>query len=96
MSTNLQIGIVGLPNVGKSTLLMRLQKQVRRRPIFLFVLLNLMWVLWKCRIIEFMIWQVYLIRKNDACIYPFCRYCRAGGRSIEGGGVGKPVFEPHS
>lgn len=41
MSTNLQIGIVGLPNVGKSTLLMRLQKQVRRRPIFLFVLLNL-------------------------------------------------------
>lgn len=42
MSTNLQVGIVGLPNVGKVRFLMRLQKQVRRRPIFLFVLLNLM------------------------------------------------------
>lgn len=64
MSTNLQIGIVGLPNVGKSTLFNAITKAGAEAANFPFVLLNLMWVLWKCRIIEFMIWQVYLIRKR--------------------------------
>ena len=64
MNTNLQIGIVGLPNVGKSTLFNAITKAGAEAANFLFVLLNLMWVLWKCRIIEFMIWQVYLIRKK--------------------------------
>ena len=64
MSTNLQIGIVGLPNVGKSTLFNAITKAGAEAANFPFCTIEPNVGVVKCRIIEFMIWQVYLIRKK--------------------------------
>ena len=80
MSTNLQIGIVGLPNVGKSTLFNAITKAGAEAANFPF-----------CTIEP----NVGVVEVPDHRIYDVAGIFNPK-RSIEGGGAGEPVFEPHS